>query len=1097
MKIRSCSAALLTVFALSCSDTTNEITDQLNLDRPVDIAFTCFGGLRLTGGGAATTDQQIVQSAQPIASCDIRSAEHDTTAPTPVPAGQENLGATSNPGSVYYYGFILQSEPGTVAIAAWDSKPASQFSGGDVTVLDSDPLIPGKNGIAVGEDPVAIATDTEGCYVVTANAGSCDLSSVEVNAAIELATNNPDSVANGVHQNVNRIAVKNASGEPMRAKPRSMVAEPPGGTIGNVCPAAPTGIVYVTYPSCHAVAGIDLSTGTIVNNITFADDGTPTLHPDGNLSCPDECGGGVTTPGARPTSMALSIDDRVGRKVMAIGLENSNVVTYFDLDAFDAPGAPQTVVLEQNRTNDLGVTSVALSPAIGMGGDMEMINDDSAQGGESTFLYAVATDTTIRVADIENGNKECDTQVDPRFLHDVKDIHRLSCLVIGDPNTPKYRRAGAIGPGIQLVGDAVPTSIDIFRVPNNAASTLGFGAPLKLVGYFGVITASNGATYVLNVDNDDWYDTVQTDPSPPNNTVGTAIPLDIANQLRDAVPDRSAMALGSDNSTICDTNGVDPSSTDAPSQSSRYTGTITRTLDNTAISNEKVGMLPSIQQVKCAATDGTGEIKPVSVLGFAAPLTVRDQTFPDLFGLKYYDENYAFTYEGSLSLDTEGTAANGPAVRTSMMNIDADGIRLDDATHPYCDAGVEPWDKVKLRGCDSTLGDSDCATGYTCFVHPDSKIPNFGSCMLKTEADRLAVACKKFLTSVREYTVQKATTGELELRPRKHVLRTSPTDGCVDDNQCHALADYAMRTANGLNPISDTTASDTHTYSCAVDPDRAPELAADGVSPMKRCIETCSTDSDCDTGAVCDAGVCYDGVIPPQACVNAPQKYELRASEAFTVIGDHTGYRHDIIADSTGACIHDPSPSASPYNRSRIPLRAPACSPDANPFTGQLPDGTFEPNPCSLTAPQFEDASMFQSGSCTVLSSVSQERQAPSIRWRGRGMTLTMVDTVNPGDASCIGDHQGATVDNVSLAGLNIPIVPALYQFSVRIVSGFSPLLINTGAAYPVKVRRGPTQSIWVMDEGDYLSTSINIASTRGKVFRIESGALGIINVLE
>jgi hypothetical protein len=35
------------------------------------------------------------------------------------------------------------------------------------------------------------------------------------------------------------------------------------------------------------------------------------------------------------------------------------------------------------------------------------------------------------------------------------------------------------------------------------------------------------------------------------------------------------------------------------------------------------------------------------------------------------------------------------------------------------------------------------------------------------------------------------------------------------------------------------------------------------------------------------------------------------------------------------------------------------------------------------------------------------------------------------------------------------------------------------------------------MDEGDYLSQSVDVASTRGKVFRIESAAIGIVNVLQ
>ena len=41
-----------------------------------------------------------------------------------------------------------------------------------------------------------------------------------------------------------------------------------------------------------------------------------------------------------------------------------------------------------------------------------------------------------------------------------------------------------------------------------------------------------------------------------------------------------------------------------------------------------------------------------------------------------------------------------------------------------------------------------------------------------------------------------------------------------------------------------------------------------------------------------------EGVIPPQSCVNAPQRYELRAHEAFTVVGTRSGYVHPIIADA-------------------------------------------------------------------------------------------------------------------------------------------------------------------------------------------------------
>jgi hypothetical protein len=1092
MKFRRLIAPLVigiaVVLAGSCTDTTDSITDQLNLDRPIDIAFACYGGLRYTGGLAATPDNagDVHQTAMPIGACDYRSGPHSSMDPAPIPAGQETIndkdGHSQPTGSSFYYGFILQNETGTVALAHWDTKPATAFQGADVTVDDANPLIPGKNSIAVGEDPVAIASSTEGCYEVTANAGSCDLSTIDVTSAVRVATVSA-AAAGGERAIVNRLAVTNASGQPVRAKPAAMAVQPASGTIGVACPATPTGLVYIAYPSCHLVAGVDLATGTVVNSISIDATGMPTIG-DGNISCPDECGGGgLTAPGARPVTIDLDRDATSQRTVLAIGLQNSNVLSIVELDLDSHPISVGTAVLEQNKTNDLGVTYVALSPEIGMGGSMGMINDDSAFGGTMQFLYAIATDNTVRAVNIDSGtNKECDTQIDPRYLHDETNVNLLSCL----PLQPTKRRAQARGPGIQLPGMGIPTAIDTFRVDAVDGDARLPGAPTRLVGYFGVITASNGATYVLNIDNDDAVDTVDT----MGNPVGSAIPLVIANQLRDAVPDRTDIAekLNSETKEVpaCDTLGVDPASAAAPSQSTRFTGTTTRTLPGGSLATEKIGILPSIRQVECIASDEPNGV-PVSEMSFAAPLAVRDQEFPDLFALPY-DDTVTMTYEGSLSIDGDSTAANGPPVRTSMMNVDADGIRLDDQTHPYCDAGVEPWDIVQLRGCDSTLGDTDCPLGYTCFVHPDSQVANLGACMLKDEADRLAVACKSFLTSLRQYTVGRATSGELKLLPRKHVLRTTPVDGCTSDDQCQDLANFLLQNESPNPKISDNTPADPHHYSCAPDPARAPDPATG--APLDRCIETCASDADCDGGAVCDNGTCYDGVIPPQSCVNAPQRYELRASEAFVVAGVTAGYNHPIIADAGGNCVVNPN--ASRFDIGRIPLTAPACDPTANPFTGLLPDGvTYEPNPCETTVDQTETVNNYQPGTCTPTAPATSlvTRSADAIRYHGRGMSITLVDPTYPGDALCIGDRQGGKG--------RIPVVPQLFQEAVTVVSGFSPLLILTGAAFPVKVVRGPLESIWIMDDGDYLSNQIDVASTRGKVFRAESIAVNIVNLLE
>ena len=133
-------------------------------------------------------------------------------------------------------------------------------------------------------------------------------------------------------------------------------------------PAEPTGLAYIAYPSCHAVAGIDVSTGTIVTHILFDAMGVPTVVPNGNLSCPAECDGMPTTPGTRPVALDLEKDPRTGRTLLAIGADNSRVLSVYDLDLQTSQPLSLSPIPLQDTTGRLGITSVSISPVIGMGG---------------------------------------------------------------------------------------------------------------------------------------------------------------------------------------------------------------------------------------------------------------------------------------------------------------------------------------------------------------------------------------------------------------------------------------------------------------------------------------------------------------------------------------------------------------------------------------------------------------------------------------------------------------------------------------------------------------------------------------------------------
>ena len=689
----------------------------------------------------------------------------------------------------------------------------------------------------------------------------------------------------------------------------------------------------------------------------------------------------------------------------------------------------------------------------------------------------------------------------------MKDVDVLACMFVGDPATPP-RRAGVRGPGIELVGDAIPMSVDTFRVEG---VTTDRPPPDILIGYFGVITASNGQSFIFNIDDDAAADVVDNDVSGDTvenaNPIGTQIPLIIPHQLRDDIANRGLLArvqAGEDANKnplydfVCDDPGPDPDTTGGNIGGPRLAGNIQRNVPAGTVAVEKTGGLPSLRQVFCDAENAEEPDLPVSELSFSAPIDVRDSVFPDLRGLRA-DETWSITWEGSLSLDTGTVAIDGPAVHESQMFVDGAGMRMVDSSRPYCEAGVEPYDILQMRGCDPSLGDAGCPLGYTCFVHPQSQVSGLGSCMLTDEAEPLANACRPYLTSLRRYTVARAKSGELTLLPRKSVLSTTPVSGCTDDAQCQSLAKYALSNGSSLNPVDEMTAEDTHSWACQVDPDRRPEL--DALSqPLKRCIATCDdveNSSDCNAGTVCNphpgaapkAGYCMEGVMPPQACVNAPQRYELRAGDAFAVVGSRSGFMHPVIADAGGSCVRNPA--ASPLLVGRVPLRAPACDPTADPRTGRRPDGTFEPNPCQTTVQETEFQLNYLEDSCTLADPDESivTRDATGLKLRNRAMTLTLVDPTYQGDLRCHGDRGGSLVD--------VPLVTPGYQLAFRQAVGFTPkILKGLAPSFPIKVLRGPGQSIWIVDEGDFLSTSIAQASTRGKVFRVESPTF-IVNQLD
>jgi hypothetical protein len=177
---------------------------------------------------------------------------------------------------------------------------------------------------------------------------------------------------------------------------------------------------------------------------------------------------------------------------------------------------------------------------------------------------------------------------------------------------------------------------------------------------------------------------------------------------------------------------------------------------------------------------------------------------------------------------------------------------------------------------------------------------------------------------------------------------------------------------------------------------------------------------------------------------------------------------------------------------------------------GKLPDGTFDNNPCSVSPTQPRGVSQYDNVSpdpvaCDAApktrgmdgqgNAIYDFRSVPAIKFRNRTLELTVVDPYR----SCELPPPPGSPEGTPPLLVNVPFAFTGYQLDFGVKAGYFGtfdaigrpvtfiLLAGQGSASPVKVVRGPTESIWVIDNGDFLSSSVLQPSTRGRVYRIES----------
>ena len=243
------------------------------------------------------------------------------------------------------YGFVANTSRGDVAFfrASASGEP----------LVDLEPKAPGFGFIPVGSLTTDIKTTQDGCRVVTANSGSCDLAVLDVPAVLDTADGR--KVTRPV---VRRVVPKTAAG-PLRARPQEIaIVKASLPTAGDPsCTSTESYRAYVTFPRCNLLAEIDLKTGMVVRALRFSDNKWARTD---DPSCPAECPiRGEPSLVDSGTNDSLSTDDAAPKPDVAIDatLSDAQIDAAQDAKVIDAARDAKVVdAAARDATLDAGMS---------------------------------------------------------------------------------------------------------------------------------------------------------------------------------------------------------------------------------------------------------------------------------------------------------------------------------------------------------------------------------------------------------------------------------------------------------------------------------------------------------------------------------------------------------------------------------------------------------------------------------------------------------------------------------------------------------------------------------------------------------------------
>ncbi len=1117
------------------------------LDRPADVGLAC---IERTGTG----DDAHVE-VLPLALCN-----------SPTTGGCPN--DLQGSGEPQLIGFVANSERNEVAMFRRCLVSAKAAS-----LVDFDAAAPGFNLVPVGDFPSSLIVTDDSCRAVTANFGSCDLSVLDVvtlgGYALGLEPRNiePSSAVSIVRPAVAIPGQSELGIVPLGSRPGQLLAVPqelshavgyddPGGPsggtdaspigqeatsggdssqiddlppesgpVGSRCPEWLPSSVYVSFPSCHMVAEVDMLRGTILQSRTFErhpvtgeislrDSGTDPQCP---VDCPDQLEGRPIPAiehdlrGVAPYAMTLvtpssdpdadEAEQQIVSSSLFVGGLGAEVLFELPLDQdgnFPVNDEVRQLALDGSR----GVQGIRVTPA------MEL-----AVGGAGAqfyqFIYVIAADGSTRVVNRDLGGGalgvECDTQVDARSV-----ITPVCHEVGGDPGGVALdRHPLARGPGIRVPGSATITDWAFQKV--DEAQYLE-GTPFGQPGVVGVGVTSFGRV-VFSVfgqfpgdANDETKDPVGLMDLGirPHMLWPSVNPFSGETSVLPRVADETPRRLLPEQG--------EPSWLLAPAlRHIDYAYAPNEAADDGGNADQKVIELAyGVQNVDHLGANDVGDEANTAVYtNSVARILARDYRH-------WTSQEVTLVWEGDLP---GAGGATGQIVCQqpgweggTCITKEAGDMKLVDTSATFCDDGVLAGDKAFIFGCSD---DDDCGAGQTCLKAEFAASDTTGICVSRTQYQTnralLQKVCEPFIADpcgdpIREYLITYAAQDQLWLQVldvqatsfvRERVSEDEPEQESSGQNPCGASAVVPVPAQEV--PFDDDIFTPAPIEECEQKLVCAREQVDGGCESDRECVDLAVANAAEDASQwrciaqrcrhPCEGADCTLRPLPGPACFAEFVTYQVRARNAFMVLssGEPSFYKDDVRPDpNTGECMLDASTSALLTSRIRLGFDEQDTRTQHYWGLPECPSGSLapnDPNPCIIADARPEVA---QHPAALFHYFSYRTQPVTAIRMSNPVMTFVL-DLTSLLDLA--GEVPGYEQRRWPLAfgSFRRSRIPRGYRQSFQIQTGYIPR--NDGLSieriplvYPVRIVNAPEPAaFYVVDAGG----RGGLQGVRGQVMRI------------